>query len=78
MPDPATAQLLLVVAAAGAAGVLTANLLTSRLAKLQRRRALVAEAVRRREEHRERVQRELAAFDADFGDVEIEFGPLKF
>ena len=72
------ALLLLAAASAGASALLVANLVTARHAKLKRRSDLVAEARRRRVAYARRVEEELAAFDAEFGDVDIEFEPVGF
>ena len=76
MPPPDTLLVLLACVAAGAAAMLTMNLLTGGQARLKRRADLIAEVRRRRSEYAERIAAEMAVFEAEFSDVELEFEAL--
>ncbi len=73
MPPPDTLLVLLACVASAAAAMLTMNLLTGGQARIKRRADLMAEVHRRRADYAERIAAEMAAFEAEFGDVDIEF-----
>lgn len=73
VPETGSILILLAAGAGFCAALLAANLITSEQNRLRRRNELLAEVGRRRAAYEKRVQAEIDAFEAEFGDVDIFF-----